>query len=69
VYKVPGRLIHCDTIGSWIREIIWCYVIMKLFKDDIDAISRSYLKQERIMLDSIIKGFNARSDKEFENYD
>jgi hypothetical protein len=39
MYKVPGRMIVCDSIGSWIQEILWCYVIMKLFKKDIDAIT------------------------------
>ena len=32
MYKVPGRSIICSTIGEWIREIIWCYVVMKLLE-------------------------------------
>jgi hypothetical protein len=38
-WKVPGRSIVCDTPLRWLREIVWCYVIMKLFKSDIDAIT------------------------------
>jgi hypothetical protein len=42
MYKVPGRSIVCDTIGGWIQEVLWCYVVMKLFKSDIEAITRKY---------------------------
>jgi len=41
MYKVPGRSIICSTIGEWIREIIWCYVVMKLFREDIESICPS----------------------------
>jgi hypothetical protein len=39
MYKVPGRMIVCDTLGGWLQEIVWCYVVMKVFKKDIDAIT------------------------------
>jgi hypothetical protein len=39
MYKVPGRSIYCDTLLGWVQEVIWCYVVMKLFKMDIDAIT------------------------------
>ena len=38
-YKIPGRQIYCDTIGGWIREMLWVYVVMKVFRSDIDAIT------------------------------
>ena len=38
MYKIPGRSIVCNTIGEWTREMIWCYIIMKLFRADIDSI-------------------------------
>jgi hypothetical protein len=39
MYKIPGRMIVCDTVGSWIKEMLWVYVIMKVFKTDIAAIT------------------------------
>jgi len=39
MYKIPGRSIVCDTPLAWVREMIWVYVIMKIFKADIDAIT------------------------------
>ena len=41
MYKVPFRDIVCDSIGSWIKECIWVFIIMKVFKNDIDAITPS----------------------------
>lgn len=37
MYKVPFRDIYCDTLRSWIQETIWCHVILKVFKSDIDS--------------------------------
>lgn len=37
MYKIPFRLVYCDTLGSWIKEMIWVFVIIKVFKSDIDA--------------------------------
>jgi hypothetical protein len=39
MYKIPNRNIFCDTIGGWIKEMIWVYIIMKIFKNDISAIT------------------------------
>jgi len=39
MYKVPGRMIYCDSLRSWFQEILWCYVVMKLFKSDIASIT------------------------------
>jgi len=39
MYKIPGRMIVCNTIGGWIKEMLWVYVVMKVFKMDIDAIT------------------------------
>ena len=39
MYKIPGRSIICDSIGGWIKEMIWIYIVRKVFKNDIDAIS------------------------------
>jgi|WetSurSiteA1Bulk_404760.scaffolds.fasta_scaffold00264_19 hypothetical protein len=42
MYKVPGRMIYCSTIKQWIQEILWCYVIMKLFRTDIEGMTENY---------------------------
>jgi hypothetical protein len=39
MYKIPGRMIVCDTIGGWLKEMLWIYVIMKIFVEDINAIT------------------------------
>lgn len=39
MYKVPFRQIYCDSLLGWIREVVWCFVVMKLFRSDIDAIT------------------------------
>lgn len=41
MYKIPGRSIVCDTIPTWIKEMIWVYVVMKAFRTDIEAICPS----------------------------
>lgn len=41
MYKIPGRSIVCDTIPAWIKEMIWVYVVWKVFRSDIEAISPS----------------------------
>lgn len=37
MYKIPGRSIYCDSIGSWVHEMLWVYVVIKLFRNDIEA--------------------------------
>lgn len=29
-YKVPGRMIYCDTLRAWLASIVECYVVYKL---------------------------------------
>jgi len=38
-YKIPGRSIVCDTPLRWLKEMIWVYIVMKIFRDDINAIT------------------------------
>ena len=39
MYKIPFRSIYCDTIGGWIKEMIWVFIVMKIFKSDIESIT------------------------------
>lgn len=37
-WKVPRRQVYCHTLRSWIREVLWIFVVLKFFRADIDAI-------------------------------
>lgn len=39
MYKIPGRDIVCETFSGWVKEMIWVYVVMKVFRADIEAVS------------------------------
>jgi hypothetical protein len=44
MYKVPGRSIMCDSFGSWIKEIVWCYVVIKIWKNAVELDKTIYGK-------------------------
>ena len=56
MYKVPGRMIYCDTIGAWFQEILWCYVVMKVFRTDIEGMTKSYENPPKIEQMEMKKG-------------
>ena len=29
--KVPFRMIYCNTPWSWLKETIWCFVVLKAY--------------------------------------
>lgn len=29
-YKVPGRMLYCETLRQWAASIVLCYVVYKL---------------------------------------
>lgn len=37
-WKIPRRQVYCATLGGWLREMLWVFVVLKLFRNDIDAI-------------------------------
>lgn len=39
MYKIPGRDVVCETFGGWVKEVLWVYVGMKIFRTDIEAIT------------------------------
>jgi hypothetical protein len=39
MYKIPGRSIVCRTPLEWVKEMLWVYVAMKVFRADIEAIT------------------------------
>lgn len=39
MYKVYNRMVYCSTFGQWIKETIFCHIVLKWFAKDIDQIS------------------------------
>ena len=37
-YKVWSRQVYCPTIRSWVRETIWCHVVCRFFRYDIESL-------------------------------
>lgn len=35
-YKIPRRQIWCDSIGSWLKEMAWVFIVYKIFGDYIE---------------------------------
>jgi hypothetical protein len=29
-------MIYCSTLGSWLKETIWCFVVIKIWKNAVD---------------------------------
>jgi hypothetical protein len=44
MFKVPFRMIYCDTIGSWIKETIWCFVVIKIWRNAVDLQPYSHIE-------------------------
>lgn len=38
MYKIPRREVYCDTLRSWFHELLWVFLVMKLFRNDISEI-------------------------------
>lgn len=38
VYKVPMRSIYCDSLKSWLRAILWCFVVLKIWPSEFGEI-------------------------------
>lgn len=30
-YKIPFRSIYTETVFQWMLEIVWCFIVLKLF--------------------------------------
>lgn len=37
-WKVPFREVYCDTFGAWVRETVWCHIVLRLFRADVEAL-------------------------------
>lgn len=38
-YKVPFRQVWALTFRDWVRETIWCHVVLRLYGDYIDQMA------------------------------
>jgi hypothetical protein len=38
-FKIPGRQVFCSTLWGWVHEMAWIFIVMKLFRADIRAIT------------------------------
>lgn len=36
MYKIPFRDIYCDTLIGWLKELIWVFVILKIYPTAYD---------------------------------
>ena len=54
-WKVPGRQIYTHSLKKWIKEILWCYFVLKLWPHIIDLESdplrSEYLKNPTMFVD------------------
>ena len=39
MWKIPYRQVYCTTFRGWVKEMIWIYVIRRVFAKDIEAIA------------------------------
>lgn len=37
-YKIPRRQVYCGSVGSWLKTMVWIFGVLKVFKQDVDAI-------------------------------
>ena len=31
MFKVPFRQVYCDTFIGWLKAILWCHVVIRVF--------------------------------------
>ena len=41
MYKIPRRAVYCDTFGSWVKEMIWIFLVLKLFPYSYDFCNKT----------------------------
>lgn len=37
-YKVPFRQVWCHSLRRWVRATLWCHVVSRLFRYDIESL-------------------------------
>jgi hypothetical protein len=47
--KVPFRQVYCDSVGSWLKAVLWCHVVIKVFPFviDLESLPQHYLTGDK----------------------
>jgi hypothetical protein len=49
MYKIPRRQVYCDTFGTWLKQMVWIFLVIKLFPHCVDigsdALKKRYLEE------------------------
>ena len=57
MYKIPFRRIYCDTFKSYIKELIWVFVVIKIFPNchnfESDALRNSYINNPTLLYEQL----------------
>lgn len=55
MYRIPRRSIYCETLGGWVREMVWVFFVIKIFPHCVDLASDglkwSYLEKPEMFFD------------------
>lgn len=43
-WKVPFRQVYCDTFWTWVRAIIWCHFVLRLFPNAVEVFDMPYFE-------------------------
>lgn len=35
-YKVPFRQVYCETLSLWLKETVWCHLVLRVFPHALD---------------------------------
>lgn len=35
-FRVPFRRVWTDTVQDWVHATLWCHVVLRFFRNDID---------------------------------
>jgi hypothetical protein len=38
MYKIPRRHIWCETFSGWVYEMLWVFIVLKVFRHDIEQL-------------------------------
>ncbi len=54
-WKVPGRQVYTSNFKQWIKQILWCYFVLKLWPNIIDlesdTLRSEYLDRPKMFID------------------
>lgn len=36
MHKIPLRDVYCDTRLGWLKELVWCFIVLKIYPTAYD---------------------------------